>query len=243
MFLIRKRNADILRLMTKAKMAIDDDLEEGDLNELTSSLDKITGKLKRNMFDFYRMETKIGGLNYEINRLLEKTKALVITDNLTGLYNLKYYEEYLIEELRRAAMYERPCSIVGFSVDNLDIYLKQFGENIKNKILKKIAAILKENIRKIDKVARCKDGVFCVILPEVNKKDAYAFAEKTRKAITSESIPDAKSIIKDTKVTLSGGVVANPIDGDTVKELNDKLYRAIEQAKKEGRNKITVFQS
>lgn len=243
MFLIRKINADILRLMAKTKMATDKDLEEGDLNGLTSSLDKITGKLKGDMFDFYKMEAKIGNLNYEIGRLLEKTKALVITDNLTGLYNLKYYEEYLTEELRRAAMYEHPCSLIGFDVDNLDIYLKQFGENIKNKILKKIATILKENVREIDKVARCKDTAFCIILPEVNKKDAYTFAEKIRKAIASKSIPDTKSIIKDTKITVSGGVVANPIDGDTVKELNDKLYRAIGQAKKDGRNKVTIFLS
>jgi len=241
MFLIRKLNVDILKLMAKTKMAINTDLEEIDLSELTSSLDKVTGKLKGDMFDFHRMGAKISGLNYEINRLLEKANSLTITDKLTGLYNLKYYKEYLAEELRRAAMYERPCSIVGFDVDNLDVYLKKFGGNIKNKVLKKIAGILRENARDIDKVARCKDTTFCVILPEINKKEAYTLAEKIRKAVAGESIPDAKNLIKDTKITVSAGVVANPVDGNVVKELDNKLYRAIEQAKKGKGNKVIMF--
>jgi diguanylate cyclase (GGDEF)-like protein len=241
MFFIRKVNADILRLMAKTKLATGNDLEAGELSELTSSLSKITGKLKGDIFDFYKVEAKVSSLNYEINRLLEKSNALVITDKLTGLYNLKYYEEYLTEELRRAAMHERPCSIIGLDIDNMDIYLKQFGENVKNEILKKIAYILKENVREIDKVVRYKDTMFCIILPEINKKDAYALAEKIRKAVAIESIPDTKSIIKGTKITVSGGVVANPIDGDTVKELSNKLYRAIGQVKKGKGNKVIMF--
>jgi len=138
-------------------------------------------------------------------------------------------------------MYERPCSIIGFDVDNLDVYLKKLGGNIKNKVLKKIAGILRESARDIDKVARCKDTTFCIILPEINKREAYAFAEKLRKTVANESMLDAKSVIKDTKITVSAGIVANPIDGDIAEELNNKLYRAIEQAKKGGGNKATMF--
>lgn len=241
MFLIKKINANIVKMMAKAKMADDPELREIGIDELGVSLDKITKKLKGDMSDLYQTEAKISGLSHEINRLLEKTNSLTITDKLTGLYNLKYYEESLNEELRRAAMYERPCSIIGFDVDNLDVYLKKFGGNIKNKILKKIAGILRENVRDIDKVARCKDSIFCVILPEINKKEAYIFAEKIRKAVASESIPDAKSVIKDTKITVSAGIVANPIDGDIGEKLNNKLYRAIEQAKNGRGNKVIMF--
>ncbi len=241
MFLIKKINTNVVKMMAKAKIADDPELKEIGIDELGVSLDKITKKLKGDMSDLYQTEAKISSLSHEINRLLEKTNSLTITDKLTGLYNLKYYEEYLNEELRRAAMYERPCSIIGFDVDNLDVYLKKFGGNIKNKILKKIAGILKENARDIDKVARCKDTIFCIILPEINKKEAYAFAEKVRKAVANESMPDAKSVIKDIKITVSAGIIANPIDGDIAEELNNKLYRAIEQAKKGKGNKVIMF--
>ncbi|MFH1905513.1 MAG: diguanylate cyclase [bacterium] len=241
MFLIKKINTNIVKMMAKAKIADDPELKEVGMDELSVSLDKITKKLRGDMSDLYQTEAKISGLSYEINRLLEKTNSLTITDKLTGLYNLKYYEEYLNEELKRAAMYERPCSIIGFDVDNLDVYLKKLGGNIKNKVIKKIAGILKENARDIDKVARCKDTIFCIILPEINKKEAYALAEKVRKAVANESIPDAKSVIKDTKITVSAGIVANPIDGDVAEELNNKLYRAMEQAKKGKGNKVIMF--
>ncbi|MCK4401182.1 diguanylate cyclase [bacterium] len=241
MFLIKKINTNVVKMMAKAKIAADPELKEIGIDEVSVSLDKITKKLKGDMSDLYQTEAKISGLSREINRLLEKTNSLTITDKLTGLYNLKHYEESLNEELKRAAMYERPCSIIGFDVDNLGVYLKKLGENIKNKILKKIAGILRENARDIDKVARCKDTIFCVILPELNKKEAYALAEKIRKAVAIESIPDTKSVIKDTKITVSAGIVANPIDGDIIEELNDKLYRAIEQAKKGKGNKAITF--
>ena len=241
MFLIKKINTNVVKMMAKAKIADDPELEEVGIDKLGISLDKITKKLKGDMSDLYQTEAKISGLSHEINRLLEKANSLTITDKLTGLYNLKYYEEYLNEELRRAAMYERPCSIIGFDVDNLDVYLKKLGGNIKNKVLKKIAGILRESARDIDKVARCKDTTFCMILPEINKKEAYAFAEKVRKTVANESMPDAKSVIKDTKITVSAGIVANPVDGDIAEELNNKLYRAIEQAKKGGGNKATMF--
>ncbi|MBU0477329.1 diguanylate cyclase [bacterium] len=241
MFLIKKINTNVVKMMAKAKMADDPELKEIGIDELGVSLDKITKKLRGDMSDLYQTEAKISGLSYEINRLLEKTNSLTITDKLTGLYNLKYYEEYLNEELKRAAMYERPCSIIGFDVDNLDVYLKKLGGNIKNKVLKKIAGILRENARDIDKIARCKDTIFCIIFPEINKKEAYALAEKIRKAVANESIPDAKSIIKDTKITVSAGIVANPVDGDIAEELNNKLYRTIKQSKEEGGNRVTMF--
>ncbi len=241
MFLIKKINTNVVKMMAKAKIAADPELEEIGIDELSASLNKVTKRLMGDMSDLYQTEAKISGLNHEINRLLEKAKALTITDKLTGLYNFKYYEEYLAEELKRAAMYERPCSIIGFDIDNLDIYLKKFGGNIKNKILKKIAGILRENARDIDKIARLKDTAFCIILPEINKKEAYALAEKIRKAVASESIPDAKNIVENSKITVSGGVVANPIDGDAIEELNNKLYRAIAMAVKEHGNKVIMF--
>ena len=241
MFLIKKINTNVVKMMAKAQIADDPELEEVGINKLGISLDKITKKLKGDMSDLYQTEAKISGLSHEINRLLEKANSLTITDKLTGLYNLKYYEEYLNEELKRAAMYERPCSIIGFDVDNLDVYLKKLGGNIKNKVLKKIAGILRESARDIDKVARCKDTTFCIILPEINKREAYAFAEKLRKTVANESMLDAKSVIKDTKITVSAGIVANPIDGDIAEELNNKLYRAIEQAKKGKGNKAIMF--
>ena len=241
MLLIKKINTNVVKMMARAKIADDPELEEIGIDELSVSLNKITKKLKGDMSDLYQTEAKISGLSHEINRLLEKTNSLTITDKLTGLYNLKYYEEYLNEELRRAAMYERPCSIIGFGIDNLDIYLKKFGGNIKSKVLKKIADILRENARDIDKIARCKDTIFCIILPEINKKEAYVLAEKIRKAVAIESIPDAKNIVENSKITVSGGVVANPIDGDVIEELNDKLYRAIARAEKENGNRVTMF--
>ncbi len=234
---IQQADINLSDLSDKIAEKLKKNFQENSLDQ-----DKLVEKIKKgmeisekqNMPDFSEIDTKIEKLHYEINRMFEKANAMAITDKQTGLFNDEYYREYLNEELKRAAMYEYPCSIVRFDVDNLDVYSKTFGEDVKNEILRKVASVLKENVRNIDKIARWKDASFSIVLPKTNKKVAASFAERTQKAIASEPMTDEKNMIKDTKVTVIAGAVSSPIDGSGEKELSEKLSQVIEQARKKG---------
>ena len=178
------------------------------------------------------------GIAIENDALLKRTKELTIKDELTGLYNEKYVKERLDEEIRRAILYQRPCSLLLFNVDNFMQYRDTHGEMITEKSLKKIAGILKESSTEVSKVARLGGDEFAIVLPEKNKKEAMRLAEDICRKVESEG---AKLVKKgEDPLTVSGSVSENPIDGTTAKELFNKAAQAIKKAKLEGKNRIST---
>lgn len=166
------------------------------------------------------------GIAIENDILLKRTQELAIKDELTGLYNEKYIKERLDEEIKRAILFQRPCSLLLFNIDNFAKYRDVKGEMVTEDILKKVAKILKQNSTEISKVARMAGDEFAVVLPERNKKEAMALAEEIRKKIG------------ETDVTVSGSVSENPIDGTSGRELFNKAAAFMKKAKAGGKNRI-----
>lgn len=171
--------------------------------------------------------------------LLKRTKELAIQDELTGLYNEGYMRERLSEEIKRAIMYQRPCAFVMFNIDDFKKYQKDNTELAGEGVLKKVAEILKDNVEEIDKVARTADDNFAIIFPEKNKGEAKEVAEKIRKKIDETHFPGEKTQPAG-RLTISGGVSANPVDGITTEDLINRAIVSLIKAKKEGKNRIVA---
>ena len=169
--------------------------------------------------------------------LAKEAENLAVRDKLTGLYNEKYIKNHLKEEIKRAIMYQRPCSVVMLNIDDFEIYKKNNGELAAESILKKIAKIISDNITDIDRLARSDEDIFTLVLPEKNKGEAVKAAEKIRKQIAEFSFPGEKAQPAG-KLTVSAGVSANPIDGLTAIDLLDVASASAGKAKKEGKNRI-----
>ncbi len=169
--------------------------------------------------------------------LAKEAESLAVRDKLTGLYNEKYIKNCLKEEIKRAIMYQRPCSVVILNLDDFEIYKKNNGELAAESILKKIAKIISENITDIDRLAKSDEDIFTLVLPEKNKGEAVKTAEKIREQIAEFSFPGEKAQPAG-KLTVSAGVSANPIDGLTAIDLLDVASTSAGKAKKEGKNRI-----
>jgi diguanylate cyclase (GGDEF)-like protein len=169
--------------------------------------------------------------------LTNKTKELVVRDELTGLYNENYICSRLEEEIKRAVSYQRPCSFIVFEFANLKQCQNILGEKIFANILKKVAQIFRENISDIDKAARLSENQFAILLPEKNKMQSLSFAQNISQQIKRYIVSEKK--LKDTlQLKLNIGISATPIDGTTATEVIKKAFQYVNKAKEEKQNDI-----
>ena len=172
--------------------------------------------------------------------LLEKTEIMAVTDELTKLHNHRYFVRSLNEELKRAGRYKQNLSLIMIDVDYFKHYNDTQGHLMGNAVLKDIAHILKENIRDIDVVARYGGEEFAVILPQTDKEKATMTAERIRAAVEGFKFPKGESQ-PGGKVTISLGVSMFPYDGKTSSELVGSADEMLYKAKREGRNRVCVY--
>ncbi len=161
---------------------------------------------------------------------------LEIKDALTGLYNYSFILGRLKEEIKRAIVYQRPCALIIFDIDNFKIYHEKFGLIVAETAVKKIAVLIKSLVTDIDRVGRTGDDEFSVILPEKNKRQAQEIAEGIRRKM--------ELVFSDGQgktLTFSAGVSENPLDGVDAEQLIKKARELLAKAKDQGRNRVVVF--
>lgn len=168
--------------------------------------------------------------------LIHRVEKLEIKDVLTGLYNEAYIRNCLQEEIKRAITYQRPCAFVLLSIDNFSGFHQKFGSLQAESILKKIAFLIKDSVTEIQRVARFGDDKFAIVLPENNKRQALGTAENIRKKIefTFGEEQDA-----DRRITVSGSVSENPLDGINAEELIAKAKSLLSFVEKP-KNRIAI---
>ena len=184
------------------------------------------------LLDIFAKQLSIALENDSLSHRLEK---LEIKDDLTGLYNEAFIRERLEEEIRRAVTYQRPCAFLLLDVDDFKKIETHFGALAAEATLKKVAYLIRDSVTEIDRVARTAHNEFAIVLPERNKRQAQFIAEEIRKkmefAFSEERDPNKK-------LSVSGGVSENPLDGVTAQELMEKASSALAKAKASGKNRI-----
>ena len=166
--------------------------------------------------------------------LFEEVKAQAVTDGLTGLYNRRYFEEYLKKEVTRALRQQQAFSIIGLDLDHLKQINDKYGHAYGDLAIKTVANVLKKNARSIDTAARMGGEEFNVILPGVDSKGAMIAAERIRKALESEKLDTIGHI------TASIGVATFLEHSDNIEDILELTDQAMYQSKRNGRNQVTL---
>lgn len=166
----------------------------------------------------------------KIIKLSEKlidTLRLATTDDLTGIYNRRHIIERLKEETERAIRYCHTIHILFIDVNNFKVANDKYGHDLGDKILKKIAKIL----RKYDICGRYGGDEFVVILPETEKSQAYIVAER----ISADVEKMAKELINEINIGVSIGIssyTGNKNSDITVENLLKKADEAMYKLKR-----------
>ncbi|MCM8787264.1 MAG: diguanylate cyclase [Candidatus Omnitrophica bacterium] len=146
----------------------------------------------------------------EHQKLLMKVQDLEIVDYLTGLYNDKYIAKRLDEEINRAVIYRRPCGFMLLEIKNYERFQSECGINEAEKLLKKIASLIKEEIRPIDIIGRFSMNTFAVVLIERNKRQSQEVANKIKEKL---------DLFFSNKFKIVYAVSETPIDGTSADQL------------------------
>ena len=119
--------------------------------------------------------------------LESKLKQLTVTDDLTGLYNQRYFFEQLKREMERASRRSTCFSLCIFDLDKFKTYNDTYGHFVGDKILKSVGAIVSKTIRaRIDTAFRYGGDEFILLLPDTRLEEAASLVERLRKAISKE---------------------------------------------------------
>jgi len=184
--------------------------------------------------DFLSIFAKQIEMAITIANLFSTVKEQAVTDGLTGLYNRRYFEEYLQKEVTRANRQKQPFSLIGLDLDFLKQINDKFGHSYGDLAIKTLADVIKNNARSIDTAARMGGEEFNIILPGVDSKGAMAAAERIRKTLEATDIETIGHI------TASIGVATFFEHADNPEELIELTDQAMYESKRNGRNRVTL---
>lgn len=187
-----------------------------------------------NELKFLKLFSKQIELAMTIAGLFQTVKEQAVTDSMTGLYNRRYFEEFLQKETVRSKRQNTKFSVIGIDLDHLKRINDKFGHNYGDMAIKAISEVLKSSCRTIDIAARMGGEEFNVILPGVDTQGGLIFAERIRKTI--ESIP----LDKIGHITASIGVGTYMEHSEDVCELEELVDHAMYESKRSGRNRVTL---
>ncbi len=179
------------------------------------------------------------GIILDINqrKLMEQElERLATHDPLTGLYNRRELEQQLEEEIARAKRYKRPLSLLWLDVDHFKAVNDQHGHLAGDEVLRQLSQLLQTSVRSVDYVARYGGEELVVVLPEVDKDEAFDMAERLRGLIQAAKIRVSTDV--EVNVTASIGVAAYPVHGEELEVLFKKADEAMYLAKQQGRNRV-----
>jgi diguanylate cyclase (GGDEF)-like protein len=160
-------------------------------------------------------------------------------DDLTGLYNRRYFTQWFETELRRAKNYLLPLSLFMFDVDHFKEVNDTHGHDAGDLVLKQLGRIIRHHTRSSDLVARYGGEEFVVIMTSSGKEQALIYANALRERIAATKI-DIPGVESPVGVTISGGVASFPIDGDSTSDLIHAADHALYGAKRKRKNEVIL---
>ena len=169
------------------------------------------------------------------------TRELSITDELTKVFNRRYFNQRFEREMQRAQRYHRPLSLIMLDIDQFKIFNDTHGHLWGDAVLKQVAQTLEDSLRKADILARFGGEEFVILLPEIDKAHGSQVAEKLRRAIESATFPKAETQPLG-KITVSLGLAAFPEDAEGAADLIHLADQGLYLAKSRGRNQVGVYE-
>lgn len=171
----------------------------------------------------------------DLERLNRRLMELAIRDGLTELYNYRYFRELLQIEITRALRHGHPFSLIFMDVDHFKLYNDTHGHIDGDKVLCRMADLLRRRFRKTDMIARYGGEEFIVLMPETSTDLALRLAEQARSLIETEVFEGEKTQPSG-KLTVSAGVASFPNDAVDDESLLRRADAALYRAKADGRN-------
>ncbi len=168
---------------------------------------------------------------------LKRLSRSVVLDELTRLYNRRFFDELLRREVKRAERYDLDFSLLMLDLDDFKSCNDRFGHLFGDGVLSGLGSLLKNTVRDVDLPCRYGGEEFAVIFPETSAQAALVVAERVRRVLKQAQFQTDGSPCTFS-LTASGGIASYQHEGETADELIAAADSALYEAKSRGKNRI-----
>ncbi len=189
---------------------------------------------ERDLFSYLTSQAAVSVENVDLH---ETVSRQAVTDELTGLFNHRRFQEVMSAEVERARRYDAEMGLIMLDIDNFKRVNDTYGHVQGDMVLREVARVLRQSAREIDEPARYGGEEMAVALPQTDLDGAYRFAERVRTRIEALELPllEGDGILK---VTASFGAASLAASGQMDKEgLVAAADAALYRAKRSGKNR------
>jgi len=175
-------------------------------------------------------------VNLHKSRLYNKS----ITDQMTGLYNTRHFEDTLVKHLDMAISSDKPLCLAVSDIDHFKKFNDTHGHKAGDAVLQTVARVMESSIRPgtADHVFRYGGEEFCMLLPDTEPEEAAELMEQYRKRVESHTVVHEG---KEMSVTVSIGISCAPKDSVDEKKLFERADECLYVAKENGRNQVNTY--
>ena len=174
----------------------------------------------------------------EQQRLLDRLKYLSITDDLTGVYNVRYYWARLRYEYVRSVRYAQPLACLMADLDRFKDVNDKYGHHTGDEVLQRVAKAMSSTVREVDIIARYGGEEFGIILPNTGAAGALKCAENIRNAVAAADFHIGQTAIRIT-VSLGAAVLTPEVQSE--EQLAARADEGLLWAKRQGRNRVCLW--
>jgi diguanylate cyclase (GGDEF)-like protein len=207
------------------------------IHQMTTELDEEQKEFVANLSGQVALVLKNAIMYQQIKQQALQMEQKAITDGLTGLYNHMNFQQRLDEEMERSRRYQQPLCLILFDIDHFKKFNDTYGHQFGDFVLKELAQIVKNTIRKTDIAARYGGEEFVLILPSTDAHGGARAAEHIRQNVQSHIFTNKENTAS---VTVSLGL--SIWDGYSSKaQLIEQADQALYESKENGRNQLTVY--
>jgi diguanylate cyclase (GGDEF)-like protein len=186
------------------------------------------------LFSYLTNQASVSVENVDLHETVQRQ---AVTDELTGLFNHRRFQEVMTQEVERARRYGQEMGLIMLDIDNFKRVNDTYGHLQGDMVLREVARVLRQSSREIDEPARYGGEEMAVALPQTDLEGAYRFAERVRRRIEALDLPllDGDGTLKVTASFGAASLASSSGDGKDalVAAADAALYRA----KRSGKNR------